>query len=67
MDRPFPVYIKSLQDIQNYAKEGGQPITNDSMVTMFYNRMKETGIVDYDVMLSLPISKTRTWVSMTTQ
>jgi hypothetical protein len=49
MDRPFPVYIKSLQDIQNYAEEGGQPITNDSMVTAFYNRMKETGMVDYDV------------------
>ena len=49
MDRPFPVYIKSLQDIQNYAKEGGQPITNDSMVTAIYNRMKEMGMVDYDV------------------
>ena len=49
MDIPFPVYIKSLQDIHNYAEEGGQPITNDSMVTAFYNRMKETGMVDYDV------------------
>ena len=56
MDKPFPVYIKSLQDIQNYAEEGGQPITNDSMVTAFYNRMKETGMVDYDV---------RTWEDKT--
>ena len=56
MDRPFPVYIKSLRDIQNYAEEGGQPITNDGMVTAFYNRMKDTGMVDYDV---------RTWEDKT--
>ena len=33
MDRPFPVYIKYLQDIQNYAEEGGQKGRRSGCIT----------------------------------
>ena len=35
MDRLLTVYIKNLQDIQNFAEEGGQPINDGRMVMAF--------------------------------
>ena len=43
------MYIKTLQDIKNFAEEGGQPIDDASMAVAFFNRMKETGVVEHDV------------------
>ena len=47
IDRPLPGFIKSLQYIQHITEEGGQPISDSNMVMVFYNRMKETGMVNY--------------------
>ena len=49
MDIPLPVFIKALQDIHNFSEEGGQQIEDASMVMDFFNRMKESGMVEYDV------------------
>ena len=46
MDIPLLVYIKALQDIHNFAKEGGQPIDDAIMFMAFFNRMKEKGMVE---------------------